>query len=71
VNIGENKVELDTSYAGEEKRTISVNAKFVLDALTKMTTKFVEICVNEELKPVMIKPEGESAFIYIVMPFKR
>lgn len=71
VNIGENEVELDTSYSGEEKRTISVNAKFLLDAISKITTKFIEICVNEELKPVMVKPEGENPFVYIVMPFKR
>ena len=59
MNIGENEVGLDTSYAGEEKRTISVNAKFLLDAVSKMTTKFIEFHVNEELKPVMVKPEGD------------
>jgi DNA polymerase III subunit beta len=71
MNIGENEVGLDTAYAGEEKRTISVNAKFLLDAVSKMTTKFIEFHVNEELKPVMVKPEGENPFVYIVMPFKR
>lgn len=71
VNVGENRSEIETNYEGEEERTIACNAKFLLDMLTRTDSEYVEISMNGELKPIRLRPEGNEAFTYIVMPFKR
>jgi DNA polymerase-3 subunit beta len=71
VNVGENQSDIETNYEGSEERTIACNAKFLLDMLTRSDCEYVEISMNEELKPIRLRPEGKEEFTYIVMPFKR
>ncbi len=70
-SVGENSTELESSYAGDETRTLSCNAKFLMDCLTRIESSSVELSMNEELKPIRLRPEGSEKFTYIVMPFKK
>ncbi len=68
---GENEIILDSSYEGREIKKISFNAKFVTDALLHIETERVELCMNDELKPVVIFPENSENYQTVIMPFKR
>jgi DNA polymerase III sliding clamp (beta) subunit (PCNA family) len=70
-SVGENCSDIESSYAGEEERTIACNAKFLMDALSRMEKDDIELSVNEELKPIQLRGKDEENFIYIVMPFKK
>lgn len=70
-NIGENTSEIESTYAGDEKKMISCNAKFLMDCLSRIDSEFIELAMNEELKPIRIRAKEDEKFTYIVMPFKK
>lgn len=70
-NVGENTTDLESSYTGKEKKTISCNAKFLLDCLSRIDAELIEFSLNEELKPIRIRAKDDEKFTYIVMPFKK
>lgn len=70
-SVGENVSELDSSYAGEERRVISCNAKFLMDCLSRIESDSIELAMNEELKPIRLRAKDDERFTYIVMPFKK
>ncbi len=70
-SVGENTTELDSTYTGDETRTLSCNAKFLMDCLSRIEAEFIELSMNEELKPVRIRVAKDDTFTYIVMPFKK
>lgn len=69
IELGENSSELEADIKGKETEIV-FNYKYLLDGLNSINTKKVFLGLNGEASPGIIKPEGESDFIYVVMPIK-
>lgn len=70
-SVGSNEIEVETDYKGGTVKTIACNAKFLLDSLLRISKDRIELHVNEELKPILIRPQGDERYTYLVMPFKK
>jgi len=67
--FGENKSQLVGKTKGE-KTEVSFNWKFVQDGLLNIKSAEVILEINGETGPAVLKPVGDSSYIYIVMPIK-
>lgn len=65
---GETSYELPASFQG--RRTIGVNAPFVLDALKVLTGKTVEIAFDQPLRPLRFSSPDMPEYFEIVMPLR-
>ena len=69
-DVGEGTDELDVDYAGEPL-TIGFNAKYVLDALTSLSSDEVALELSGELDPGIIRPVSEGVdFVGVIMPMR-
>ncbi len=59
----------NVKVTGEEK-VIAFNIKYLIDYLSAIKQESQWFGMNESLKPAMFKPEVESSYKYVVMPFK-
>lgn len=69
IELGENLSELKAEIKGKDLEII-FNHKYLLDGLNSMDSKKVILGLNGEVSPGIIKPEGDTDFIYVVMPIK-
>ncbi len=60
--------ETEIEYAGKEFE-ISFKPKYIVDVLKVVNQRFT-FKVNSSSMPVLIKPEGEDNFLYIMMPLR-
>ena len=71
--VGENNSLMEGSLKGEAA-DISINARYLLDALSVIQTPEVEIAVNGKLDPCLIRPITKKAdddnYIHIIMPLR-
>lgn len=68
-DVGESKSSLPVKVEGEPLE-ISYNHKFLLDGLSSIKSSEVEFKLSGEDGPSLLKPVGDSNYIYIVMPIK-
>ncbi len=68
-DIGEAKDELSMEYAGDPI-TLAFNARYILDALTVMSTDSILIKLNEPLSPTLIMENENNDYKYVVMPMR-
>ncbi|MFH1380536.1 MAG: DNA polymerase III subunit beta [bacterium] len=61
--------ELECNYQGS-KIEISFNPTYVIDVLKNMNTENVSLEFSTAVGPVLIRPEGDTEYIYVVMPMK-
>lgn len=66
--IGENTASANGEITGDGD--ITINSRYLLDALQAFTGDEVEFCFNGKLEPVVIKSSAESDYIHLVMPLK-
>jgi DNA polymerase-3 subunit beta len=69
--IGENTSSAECDVAGDDAE-ISLNAKFLSDALAVVKTKEVSFSTSGKLNPCVIRPEGKDAgdYLHIIMPLR-
>jgi DNA polymerase-3 subunit beta len=67
--VGEEKAELLIKMSGENNK-ISLNAQYLLDVLTYVSTDKVLFSMNDKTSPAVIKPVGAEDYVYIIMPLK-
>lgn len=67
--LGEAKDELSMEYSGDPV-TVAFNARYILDALSVMSTDSIIIRINEPLSPTLIMENGKDDYKYIVMPMR-
>lgn len=65
----ENKTELEVRMEGEEQK-IAFNYRFIVDFLTRSSSKNVIIEVLRPDAPVVFKTEGKENFLHIIMPVR-
>jgi DNA polymerase-3 subunit beta len=69
--VGDNTSSADCDVAGDDCE-ISLNAKFLSDALATIKTKQVSFSASGKLSACVIRPEGEDAhdYLHIIMPLR-
>lgn len=61
---------LEAEIRGETKSQVAFNIRLISDVLKVLDTEKVTVELAESLGPGVIKQEGESDFLYIVMPIR-
>ncbi|MGM0365518.1 MAG: DNA polymerase III subunit beta [Actinomycetota bacterium] len=67
--VGSSSEEFEVPY-GEEEIDIAFNPQFLVDGINTIEGKNVLFGVEETLKPVLLKPEKEGSFFYLLMPIR-
>ncbi|MDO9585407.1 MAG: DNA polymerase III subunit beta [Syntrophales bacterium] len=68
-SIGEAIDEIDVSYNGDEM-TVGYNIGYLLNAVDVVTEKDVVMEIGDEIKPTVVKGDGNNRYMSIVMPLK-
>lgn len=68
-DVGEGSEELDVDYAGETVE-IGFNARYLLDCLGALTEDEVKLELGGQLDPGVVKPNGPTEFIGVIMPMR-
>ncbi len=68
-DLGEAQEELDITYEGEPF-SIGFNARYLLDALSVVKSKEIELGLHDELSPVQIRPTDDTDTLAVVMPMR-
>ncbi len=67
--IGSSSEEFDVAY-GEEEMDIAFNPQFLIDGINTIDGKNIIFGIEETLKPVLLKPEKNENFFYLLMPIR-
>lgn len=69
--VGDNTSSAECDVSGDDSN-ISLNARFLSDALAVINTKRVSFSTSGKLNPCVIRPEGEKAddYLHIIMPLR-
>ncbi len=68
-DIGENKSKIEAEITGKEVEVI-FNYKYLLDGLNNIFSDKVILGLNDESKPVVARPVGDTLYTYVIMPIK-
>lgn len=66
--LGNNSSELATEVETDGK--VTLNSRFLLDAINALTEEKVCMGFSNKLDPVVLRGEGNNTYIHIVMPLK-
>lgn len=69
-DIGENITFLASAMTGENV-TLNFNYKYIVDCFSSLNSDSLVLEFNGNNKPMILKPVGESSFMYLVMPMNR
>lgn len=67
--LGDAKEELEVDYKGKDIK-IGFNAKYILDVLTSMEDEKVQIELNDQLSPGLVRPHNDQSYTCVVMPMR-
>jgi len=68
-DLGEATEELDLDYQGEGLN-IGFNARYLLDCLAAFHSKEVELALEDELSPAVLRPAEDPDCLAVVMPMR-
>jgi DNA polymerase-3 subunit beta len=68
-DIGEAQEDFDVDYQGDGL-AIGFNARYLLDSLAAFHSKEVELCLEDELAPVILRPTEDADSLAVVMPMR-
>lgn len=66
--LGENTAEADAEVEGEG--SITLNSRYVIDALNSIDDQQVTISFNGKLEPCVIRPAETTDYTHVIMPLK-
>jgi DNA polymerase-3 subunit beta len=69
--VGENNSSAECEVSGEDGE-ISLNSRYILDALGTIKTPEVSFSISGKQNPCVIRPEGEDAdeYLHLIMPLR-
>jgi DNA polymerase-3 subunit beta len=68
-DLGEAHEELDVDYQGDGL-TIGFNARYVMECLNAFKAKEVELGLEDELAPALVRPIEDGDSLAVVMPMR-
>lgn len=68
-DLGEASEEIEVGYGGSEL-SIGFNARYLVEALLVMEGERVELSLNDEVSPGVMRAEGDEHYSYVVMPMR-
>ena len=68
-DMGEALEELDIDYAGENI-SIGFNARYLLDCLSALAAKELELCLADELSPARVQSTEDPDSFAVIMPMR-
>ncbi len=69
IEVGENTSQLEGEAKGKEVEIV-FNHKYLSEGLNNINAGKVMIGLNGDSNPGIIKPVGDSSFVYVIMPIK-
>ena len=69
-DIGENITTVPSVLSGEEV-TANFNYKYIIDSFQSINTDSLVLQLSGTNKPMIIRPIGDSSFLYLIMPMNR
>jgi len=70
IQYGENKSKQEAQVTGENNSVV-FNYKYLLDGLQNINQKKIMIKINSADMPVILSPEGDDSYLYLIMPIRR
>lgn len=67
--IGDAKEEIDVKYSGDALK-IGFNAKYLMDILNNIEDEEIDIELNDQLSPGILRPANDSGYTCVVMPMR-
>jgi DNA polymerase III subunit beta len=67
--VGRSNESLEVAY-GEERIETAFNPYYLIDGITMMDSKNIIFSIEEPLKPILIRPEGDEKTTYLLMPIR-
>lgn len=67
--LGDAKEEIEIRYKGSEIK-IGFNARYMLDVLNSFDDDEVDIELNDQLSPGLLRPHNDSSYTCVVMPMR-
>lgn len=67
--LGDAKEELEIDYQGNDLK-IGFNAKYIMDILGSCEGDQVDIALNDQLSPGLLRPAGDANYTCVVMPMR-
>lgn len=68
-DLGDAKEELEVNYDGDELK-IGFNARYILDVLNSIEDENIQIMLNDQMSPGLMKPSGDGNHTCVVMPMR-
>jgi len=69
-DVGENKTELDGALSGEPVE-LSFNYRYFLDCFSAIGSDSVTLKFDGANRPIVVLPNGDTTFKYLIMPMNR
>jgi len=66
--LGENSAKTKAVTKGEGQ--ITLNSRYIIDALNSLNSSQVFVGFNEKLEPFVLKNENDDSYLHIIMPLK-
>lgn len=67
--LGDAKEEIEIRYAGADLK-IGFNARYMLDVLNSFDDDEVDIELNDQLSPGLLRPHNDASYTCVVMPMR-
>jgi DNA polymerase-3 subunit beta len=67
--LGDAKEELEINYKGQDIK-IGFNARYISDVLVNMKQDIVDIELNDQLSPGLIRPHDDQQYTCVIMPMR-
>lgn len=67
--LGDAKEEIDVDYSGDDLK-IGFNAKYIMDILNSFDDTGLELTLDSQLSPGLIRPENDKKYTCVVMPMR-
>jgi DNA polymerase-3 subunit beta len=67
--LGDAKEEVEINYKGQDIK-IGFNARYISDVLVNMKQDIVDIELNDQLSPGLIRPHDDQQYTCVIMPMR-
>lgn len=68
-DVGEHNSEIEAEVSGDEVK-VKYNWKYLFDGISQIKSEYLNLGLNGDNLPMVIKSKGDSSFLYLVMPMR-